>query len=61
MTEKQRYLIEGMDCADCALNIERGVGKLDGVNAVQVNLAFILDHPVRHLADVQLHLQKLPV
>jgi len=42
VTEKQRYLIEGMDCADCALNIERGVGKLDGVNAVQVNLATTL-------------------
>ena len=39
MTEKQTYLIEGMDCADCVLTIERGVRKLDGVHSVEVNLA----------------------
>src|SRR5574340_699944 len=31
-----------MDCADCALNIERGVRKLDGVEAVEVNFSTAL-------------------
>ncbi len=38
MTEKQTYLIDGMDCADCVLTIERGIRKLDGVHSVEVNL-----------------------
>jgi len=28
---KQKYFVEGMDCADCALTVERGVRKLPGV------------------------------
>ena len=39
MTNKKTYLIEGMDCADCVMTIERGVRKLDGVESVEVNLA----------------------
>ena len=31
--------IEGMDCADCAMTLERGVGHLDGVRWVSVNFA----------------------
>lgn len=29
--------IDGMDCADCALTLERGISQLDGVEFVQVN------------------------
>lgn len=39
MADKQKYFIEGMDCADCALTIERGVQKLDGVQFAQVNFS----------------------
>ena len=31
--------VSGMTCANCAMNIERNVGKLAGVDAVQVNFA----------------------
>ncbi len=31
------FHVTGMDCADCALILERSVGQLDGVDAVQVN------------------------
>lgn len=31
--------IEGMDCADCAMTLERGVGRLRGVEWVSVNFA----------------------
>ena len=31
------YTIRGMDCADCARTLEKGVGKLPGVVAAQVN------------------------
>jgi Zn2+/Cd2+-exporting ATPase len=37
--EKQIYFIEGMDCADCALNIEKGVRKLDLVKDVHMDFA----------------------
>ena len=41
MTEKTalRYRIEGMDCADCALTLERSIAQLNGVDQVQVNFA----------------------
>src|SRR5262245_33143159 len=39
MTEKLQLHITGMDCADCALKLERGVGSLAGVEACQVNCA----------------------
>ena len=33
----QELTITGMDCADCALTLERGVARLDGVASCQVN------------------------
>lgn len=38
MAEKT-WQIGGMDCAHCALEVENGVKKLDGVNSVQVDFA----------------------
>ena len=37
MTIEAQYQIEGMDCAECALTIEKGVGKLRGVDTIQVD------------------------
>jgi Cd2+/Zn2+-exporting ATPase len=34
-----KYQIKGMDCADCALTLERGLARLDGVEHVSVNYA----------------------
>ncbi len=34
---KKVFKIEGLDCAHCAANIERGVAKLDGVTSAKVN------------------------
>jgi len=31
------YKINGMDCADCALKIEKGVSRLEGIDSVQVD------------------------
>lgn len=39
MTETLELNIAGMDCADCALTLEKGVGKLDGVTSCEVNFA----------------------
>jgi len=40
MTDRTLTLpISGMTCANCAMNIERVVGKMDGVQAVNVNFA----------------------
>jgi Zn2+/Cd2+-exporting ATPase len=37
--EPHHYRIEGMDCVDCALKIEKGVGKLPGIEKVELNFA----------------------
>ena len=37
MPKKEKYYIEGMDCASCALNIEKGVKKIAGVKDAQVS------------------------
>ena len=37
--KKETLKIEGMHCASCALNIEKGVKKLDGVEKSTVNYA----------------------
>ena len=34
-----RYQIEGMDCANCALTLERTLSKVEGVDDVQVNFS----------------------
>lgn len=37
--EKQQYRISGMSCANCALTIEKGLGKMNGVKSAAVNFA----------------------
>jgi len=34
---KQKFIITGMDCADCAKTVETGVAKLDGVSSSELN------------------------
>ncbi|WP_068785698.1 heavy metal translocating P-type ATPase [Paenibacillus phocaensis] len=36
---KRKLVLEGLDCANCALKIENGVRKIDGVSACSVNFA----------------------
>lgn len=38
-SEQKIYTIGKMDCANCAREVEEGVGRLDGVEAVQVSFA----------------------
>ncbi len=37
MTEKLQLRITGMDCADCALKLEKGIAQLEGVTECRVN------------------------
>lgn len=37
--ERETYQIQGMDCPDCALNIEKGVRRLAGVRSADVDFA----------------------
>ncbi len=41
MTTSQEFTltIEGMDCADCAAKLEKGIGRLDGVKSCTINFA----------------------
>lgn len=35
------YRLEGLDCANCAMKIEKGVQQIDGVKEATVNLSLI--------------------
>lgn len=37
MLKTQKYTVRNMDCAECALKIEKSVAKMDGVESVNVN------------------------
>lgn len=39
MTVNNKYLLQGLDCAECALKIEKGVEKLPGVQSARVDFA----------------------
>ncbi len=39
MMDRTELIITGMDCADCALTLEKGISGFEGVNDVQVNFA----------------------
>lgn len=34
---EQTYLVNGMDCAECAKTVQKGISRLDGANAVHVD------------------------
>ncbi len=34
---KSNFKIEGLDCANCALELERAIGKIEGVKQVNIN------------------------
>lgn len=34
---KQIYILKGLDCANCALKLERKIQKIDGVESCQIN------------------------
>ncbi len=42
LTEVQ-YTIQGMDCADCALSLERSLAQIKGVEQVSVNFTTGMD------------------
>ena len=35
--QRKDFILEGLDCANCAMKIERGVATIEGVNECQVN------------------------
>lgn len=35
---KKKFMLEGLDCANCASKIEREISKLEGVSSASVNL-----------------------
>ena len=45
---KKTYLLEGLDCANCAAEVERNVAKLDNVNSASVNFLTLKMVPVSY-------------
>ena len=37
ITMKKKFILEGLDCANCAAKIERAINKLDGVREATVS------------------------
>lgn len=35
---KKKFVLEGLDCANCATKIENEISKLDGVECASINL-----------------------
>lgn len=35
---KKKFILEGLDCANCAAKIEREISELNGVDSASVNL-----------------------
>ena len=54
---KKTYLLEGLDCANCAAKIERSVAAIDGINAASVN--FLTTKMVIELEDMSEDTYKL--
>ncbi len=34
---KSNFKIEGLDCANCAIELEKTIGKIDGIKQVSIN------------------------
>lgn len=34
---KKKFRVEGVDCADCAVKMEEGIKKIDGVKSAKLN------------------------
>ncbi|WP_312701382.1 cation transporter [Sedimentibacter sp.] len=35
---KKKFVLEGLDCANCAAKIENDINKIDGVESASINL-----------------------
>lgn len=46
---KKKYIIEGLDCANCGAKIEEAISKMDGVNSASVS--FLTEKVKLDLAD----------
>lgn len=50
------YRLEGLDCANCAMKIEKGVQKINGVKEATVNFTsgkLTIDAEEDHLATIE--------
>ena len=53
----QEFLVKGMDCADCALHVEKSVSRLSGITSAQVNfmsgkMVVSMDEPRSDFKDI---------
>ncbi|MCC9080000.1 cation transporter [Enterococcus faecium] len=55
------YRLEGLDCANCAMKIEKGVQKINGVKEATVNFTsgkLTIDAEEDHLATIEQEIKK---
>lgn len=55
------YRLEGLDCANCAMKIEKGVQKINGVKEATVNFTsgkLTIDAEEDHLATIEQETKK---
>src|SRR5436305_14770125 len=54
-TPEHNLRIAGMDCAECATTLEKGVGRLTGVQSCEVNFASARMHVVGEVSNKTIH------
>ncbi len=57
---KQIYIIKGLDCANCALNLEKKISKINGVSSCNINFLaekMIIDLDEKSINEVLLTCQ----
>src|SRR3989339_379811 len=63
MEKKEKYYVEGMHCAACALNIEKGLKKVEGIKEAQVSFAggtlFVVYDKDTNAVEIQKEVKKL--
>ena len=48
---KSRFKIKGLDCANCAAELERAIGKIDGID--NVSISFMAERMELEFEDVK--------
>ncbi len=59
---KKKFILEGLDCANCAAKMEEGIKKLDGVNDASVNFLttkMVIDAEDEKMAEIIVQAEKL--
>jgi len=59
---KKKFILEGLNCANCTAKIEKAINELDGVNSASINLLttkLVIEGEEEKMADIEAFAQKI--